>query len=123
MALEFLFSSIAMIAFGTILFLVARTLPRISEEDADLKHHSLFDRWFSSGIPDRIDAMLNTYIWKFFRRAKVVVMRLDNYLTERLKKMHPAGNGNGKPKIDFREIQENSTGEAVATKETSSAED
>jgi len=98
---------------------VARALPRLDEAALKPKRQSLLERWFTSEIPERVDALLGVYLGKFFRRLKVLLLRFDNYLSERIKKLSPTNsNGNGKPKIDFSELQQPTSsvkeGEAVA---------
>lgn len=104
---QFVFTNLFMISLGTILYLVARSLPRISGEDESRKPN-LLERWIMSDIPHKMDRTVNAYAGKLFRRLRIYVMRMDNFLTERLKKMN--GNGNGvlvsqaKPKIDLKDV-------------------
>jgi hypothetical protein len=67
----------------------------------------------TSDIPNQLDAITNVFLGKVFRRLKIHLMRFDNYLTERLKKMNPEGNGGEKPKIDFRQVTGEGTGESI----------
>lgn len=104
---QFIFTNLLMISLGTILYLVVRSLPRISEEE-ETKKPNILERWIISDIPYRLDLMVNAYAGKLFRKLKVYVMRLDNFLTERLKKMSGGENGGltgqVKPKIDLKDI-------------------
>ena len=107
--LQFILTNVFLIATGAFLFLMVRALPRIGEEAVREQKHTIFERWVMSEIPHRIDAVVNASLGKLFRKTKVVVMRLDNYLTTRLKKMSHQANGGGlngtmKPKIDFSEL-------------------
>ncbi|KKW45964.1 MAG: hypothetical protein A3A43_00375 [Candidatus Liptonbacteria bacterium RIFCSPLOWO2_01_FULL_56_20] len=97
---EFILTDILMVALGVFLFLVVRSLPRIVEDDAPPVRHTVLDRWITSEIPHKIDEAMASYSGKFFRKLKVLLMRLDNFLTERLKKMNAGANGAAKPKID-----------------------
>ena len=101
---QFIITDIVMLSLGTLLYIVARSLPRIEEDRSEPKAHSLVDRLIHSEVPHKIDMALNAYAGKFFRKLKVFLMRLDNYLTEKLKKIHTNGNGGGKQKIDFKDI-------------------
>jgi hypothetical protein len=103
---QFIFTNLLMISLGTILYLVVRSLPRIEEEET--KKPNLLERWILSDIPAKLDRSINAYAGKLFRKLKVYVMRLDNFLTEKLKKMNSGESGGltgqAKPKIDFKEI-------------------
>ncbi len=107
--LQFILTNVFLISLGAFIFLMIRALPRIGEEPTGGEGHTIFERWVMSEVPHRIDAALNASLWKLFRKTKVIVMRLDNYLTDRLKKIsHQTNggglNGNGKPKIDFSDL-------------------
>lgn len=96
-----------MISLGTILYLTVRSLPRISGEE-EVKKPNLLERWVTSEMPARLDRMMNTYAGKLFRKLKIYVMRMDNFLTEKMRKMNGGKNGglNGqaKPKMDLKDI-------------------
>lgn len=121
--LQFILTNIFLIAAGAFLFLMIRALPRIGEEAVPKDKKTIFERWVMSEIPHRIDAVLNASLGKLFRKTKVLVMRLDNYLTARLKKMSHQANGGGgltgtvKPKIDLSGL---SNGNGSGEKEVSS---
>jgi hypothetical protein len=101
---SFVFSTILMLSIGMLLYLVARALPRVEEEPHGKPN--ILDRWAASEIPEKVDATFNAYLAKFLRKTKVVLLKVDNSLTARLKKMTPSENGGltGKPKIDFKDI-------------------
>jgi hypothetical protein len=107
--LSFIFTTLLMLSLGAILYLMVRALPRVAEETAanggngapDRK--TLLDRWAHSEIPEKVDAALNGFLFKFFRKAKVTVLKLDNALGSRLQKMKPEDNA-AKQAIDFKEI-------------------
>jgi len=93
-----------MVSLGAILYLVARSLPRI-EENQDGQKTGILDRWASSEIPERIDAVLNGFVEKLLRKLKVILLKVDNSLAKHIKKVKPGPNGNGKPSgIDFKEM-------------------
>ena len=92
-----------MISLGTILYIVARSLPRIKEEGGPARQ-TFLDRLIISEIPHKVDTTINTFSGKLCRKLKVSLLKFDNYLSGRLKKMNLELNGNGKPKIDFLEL-------------------
>lgn len=102
--LSFIFSTILMLSLGSILYLAARTLPRVEEEPR--AKPNLLDRWAASELPEKIDTMFNAYLVKFLRKTKVLLLKVDNSLTDRLKKItqSPDTGLTGKPKIDFKDL-------------------
>ncbi|MDE2020155.1 MAG: hypothetical protein KGJ13_07470 [Patescibacteria group bacterium] len=103
--LFFAFSIIFFLATGAILYLMVRALPRVAEEAAaaDGNKKNWLDRWAHSELPEKIDNAVNGFLFKFLRKTKVTVLKLDNTLSNKLQKMKPE-EGNGKPAIDFKEI-------------------
>ncbi len=100
---SFIFTTLFMLSLGSILYLMVRALPRVAEETASNDHGSFLDRWAHSELPEKIDASINGFLFKFFRRARITVLKLDNALGSRLQKMKPEDT-NGKQAIDFKEI-------------------
>ena len=103
---QFIVTNILLVSLGAVLYIVARALPRIREDDGGRERETFLDRLVMSEIPHRVDTALNTYTGKIFRKLKVSLMRFDNYLTEKLKKMSAETNGNNKPKIDFSDLND-----------------
>jgi hypothetical protein len=101
---EFILTDIVMVSLGAMLYLLARSLPRIHEDEPEESKPTLIERWIMSEIPHKIDRVVTSYSGKTFRKLKVVLLKFDNYLTNRLKTMGTSDNG--KPKIDFNDIHE-----------------
>ena len=101
--LQFILTNILMISLGTILYLVARTLPRIDGEPSGKEN--ILDRLANSEIPEKVDVVLNSFLEKFLRRLKIFLMKIDNFVSERLKKIS-VKDGSSKAKIDFKDINE-----------------
>lgn len=99
--IEFIFVTVLMICFSTVLYLMVRALPRIEESPSDRK--SFLDRWAHSEIPEKVDAAWNGFLFKFLRKVKVGVLKLDNTLAKHLQKIKTAEQ-EPKSNIDFREI-------------------
>ncbi|MBI4084938.1 MAG: hypothetical protein HY432_00260 [Candidatus Liptonbacteria bacterium] len=99
--LQFILTTILMASLGTMLYLMARSLPRVEEEIYDKP--GFMDKLASSEVPEKIDAALNDFVLKFLRKIKVILLKVDNSITEKLKKISP-NNGNGKPRIDFKDL-------------------
>ena len=111
---QYILTNIFLLSIGLVLFLVVRSLPRVGEDgESAQRRQTLLERLVTSDIPNRLDAMTNVFLGKVFRRLKIHLLRFDNYLTERLKRMTPEGNGDSKPKIDFRQVAGEETGESI----------
>ena len=96
-----------MLSLGTILYLLIRALPRIDESETTPVKASILERWLTSEIPEKIDVILNNFLGKFFRKSKIFLLKIDNYITRRLEKMKSVGVQNGKSSLDFKQIVEN----------------
>ena len=76
--------TILIVSLGVIVYLVAAASPRIQDSDEALGGGS-FKARFGEIIPlDRLDTLLNATKDKWFRRLKVIVMRVDNFISKRL---------------------------------------
>ena len=98
---EFIFITILMLCLGTVLYLTVQALPRIVEEPGDEK--GFLERWARSELPEKIDAAFNTFLLKFLRKFKIIVLRLDNALSKQLRAVAPKENS-ANTNIDFKEI-------------------
>lgn len=104
---QFILTNIFLISVGTVIYMMVRALPRIDGAETSERKPTLIERWVNSGIPEKLDAITSSYAGKLLRKLKVVVLRLDNYLTEKLKKANTNGTGAaqpGNPNIDFKEM-------------------
>lgn len=116
--LQFILTTVLMASLGTMLYIVARSLPRVGEEPSGKP--SLFDRLSSSELPERIDAAFNNFLAKTLRKTKVVLLRIENFVNEKLKKF--STNGNGKPKIDFKELADEVSPEREEVEKTADSD-
>lgn len=108
--IEFIFTTILMLCLGTVLYLTAQALPRIAEEPGD--DGGFLERWARSEMPEKIDAAFNSFLLKFLRKFKIVVLRLDNALSKQLRAVSPKEDRTN-TNIDFKEI----AGDGNASKE------
>ena len=102
---QFIFTDLLMLSLGVILYVLVRTLPRI-EESVPVEKKSFLERWIASEIPEKIDAVMHGFLVKFLRKSKVFLLKVDNTLSSRLRKMNPEIDPLAKTKqnIDFSEI-------------------
>ncbi|HZX01245.1 MAG TPA: hypothetical protein VFE87_02555 [Candidatus Paceibacterota bacterium] len=72
------------VSLGVMVYLVAAAAPRIQDSDEALTE-TKFKARFGEIIPlDRLDTWLNAAKDKGFRRLKVIVMKVDNFISKRL---------------------------------------
>lgn len=90
-----------MLSLGAILYLMVRALPRITEEPSEKKN--FLDRLAHSDVPEKMDAALNSFLFKFLRKAKILVLKLDNMLSKKLRKIKSEEN-DVRSAIDFKEM-------------------
>jgi|SRR3989338_2019892 len=87
---NFILQTIVMVSLGTLIYLAARSLPRVSE--TDLKPDSLsdvLDRTIKKLPFEKADAAASYYLEVLLRRFKVAVLKLDNLLTRHLQNLKP----------------------------------
>lgn len=83
--LKFLLEIIIICAFGVIVYLFTRTLPRVDDAHVTSEEKKLKGDALSSYL-EKIDEWLTIIFEKFLRRAKVWVLKLDNLVNEQLNK-------------------------------------
>jgi hypothetical protein len=117
--LEFILVNILFISLGGILYIIAKTLPKINEDENEiLEKKSNLEKFIISDLPHKFDENLNFYTRKFFRKLKILILRLDNYLTHKLKNMNLDGEDK---KINFNDLNRNSEEEPeITSKENNS---
>lgn len=99
--MELIFIIILMLCLGTVLYLIVKALPRIAEVPGD--EVDFFDRWAHSELPEKVDAAINSFLLKFLRKIKVLILKLDNTLGKHVQKIK-AEDKEKKQSIDFKEI-------------------
>jgi hypothetical protein len=77
---------VVLVSCGTILYLIARSLPRVSESD-ETSRRGVVERWVTSDLPEKFDEWINNFLVKFLRKLKVFLLRVDNTLSHRLKRI------------------------------------
>ena len=105
---QFILTNVFSISLGVLLYFVIRTLPRIEPDNGVPDTKGFFERLIVSKIPERVDGAVNSFLFKFLRKFKVVLLKVDNIVGRQIKKIKPEANGNGensdKSAIDFAEI-------------------
>lgn len=91
---DFILQLMLMGALGTMVYLVARAVPRVPDGEAHLGSRGKLDAWLSSLPLERLDAVLNASLEKTLRKTKIAVLKVDNLITAYLNKVRSAS---GKP--------------------------
>ena len=93
---DFVLKIIIMLSLGTIVYLIARVMPRVSDEfiETEIKKK----HWFSHQWVERGDAVFNVYLEKFLRRTKILLMKLNNITDGNLSKIRNSNSNNGNNK-------------------------
>ncbi len=72
------------VSLGVIVYLVAAAAPRVQDSD-EVSDRTNFKARFGEIIPlDRLDNWFNTANDKVLRKLKVIVMKVDNFISKRL---------------------------------------
>lgn len=82
-----LFSSL-----GTIILLLARALPRVSDESGVVHPESFFDRLLRRLPLEKVDTFLNGVFEKLLRKLKVGVLKIDNVVSGYLARLRRTNN-------------------------------
>jgi hypothetical protein len=112
---NFILQTVLMLSLGTIIYLMARAIPRVGDEVSEPT--TKIDRWLNSLRLEKFDVLLGNFLEKALRKAKLILMKLDNVTSNYLDKIKQTklnGNGQkdkeGKPtlfdtKIEITEIE------------------
>ena len=80
-------------SLGVVIYLLARAVPRVLES-GDIAHApGRFDRLLSKLPLQKIDERINVFLEKFLRRAKITLMKLDNFINYHLGRLRKPSNG------------------------------
>ncbi len=71
-------------SLGVIVYMVAVATPRVQDSDEDLARTNFKARFGEIIQLDRLDTWLNAAKDKGLRRLKVVMMKIDNFISKRL---------------------------------------
>lgn len=95
---NFILQIFIMVSLGLVIFLVARTLPRIGETEA-LQNPKAKANWLSSFPFEKVDVVVNASTEKMLRKIKLILMKMDNTVSKQLNKFKKNGDsgntGNG----------------------------
>lgn len=81
---KFIVEILIMVSLGTILYLLAKTMPRIDDRESDIP--SLRTHWIMIYL-EKADQRLKFYWEKTLRRSGIVILKLDNIINKKLNKL------------------------------------
>jgi hypothetical protein len=87
---SFILQLVVMVSLAVIIYLVARTIPRIDENAVlgERKRH-FFDDFVSKLPLEKVDSIFSNLLEKMLRRSKIVIMKIDNILTRKISSFKP----------------------------------
>jgi|SRR3989344_3185170 len=85
-------------SLGVVILMMAKALPRVSDAGAPSRGPGFFERLISKLPMARIDENINSFLAKFLRKSKVLVMKIDNFINHRLGKLSKKAPNDEKPK-------------------------
>jgi hypothetical protein len=89
---DFIVHIVLVSSLAAMIYLLARALPRVSDDEGVLGA-GFFDRLVDRLPLQRIDLAMSTFFEKALRKAKILVLKLDNVLNEyieQIRKHSPA---------------------------------
>jgi|GEM_PF-6877503 len=110
----FILEQVFLISIGIVVYLVVRTLPAVDGFDVQREKRAEKQRSWAKKWQRWIDTLDQRFVHlleKILRRAKVWVLKLDNYVSGHITSMTSKTNGNG------NEQKESIFGEAVPEEE------
>ena len=100
----FILELVFFISFGVIVFLFVRKLPYVSDIPSGMPSpHKTF---FRAEWIDKIDRKLIDLLSKWLRKMKLVVMRLDNYVSRHIEKIKQRHTSESNQQNILKEIQQ-----------------
>lgn len=85
---DFVLQTLIFLSLSVVIYLVARGVPRVSDEPAGAVHvPSSFDRLVSKLPLAKIDSIFNSFLEKFLRKIKVLIMKFDHLIGKWINKV------------------------------------
>ncbi|MDD5547335.1 MAG: hypothetical protein PHN74_00295 [Candidatus Pacebacteria bacterium] len=98
---DFLLQTFIMASLAVMIYLIAKTIPRVSELATTSEKKGFLESFFKKIPWHKIDFFLESMGEKMLRKLKVFLLRIDNVVSKRLNKFRTADNekANFKPDI------------------------
>jgi len=98
---NFTLQVITIVSLGIIVYLLTRALPRVPEKErvSQSSVGDFFDRKIGRHIPlEKLDARAHSLIEKILRKIKVLVMKTDNFVDDRIDQLKKTKKSSGEEK-------------------------
>lgn len=92
---DFILQAIFFASAALMAFLAARALPRVEPAENPKSVWSHIDEWFGRLPLHRLDDRVNAFLFKFLKRTRLVVMKIDNRIIRHLDKVKSAADRGG----------------------------
>ncbi len=83
---SFILQILVFVSLGLIVYLLVKAAPRVGNEPLP-KQVNPFDKLMAKVPMAKIDENINSFLSKFLRKSKVVIMKIDNFINHRLGKL------------------------------------
>jgi hypothetical protein len=85
---DFILQVTAVVSLGVVIFVLTRAVPRIGEiSPGGNRALDQIDQLIAKIPLDKADAMLNSFLGKILRRIRLVIMRVDNFVNEKITRL------------------------------------
>lgn len=86
--IKFVLEILVFSSLGLVIYMIARAIPRVPEETSAPRRANWVDRLMAKIPMSKIDDNINSFFAKFLRKVRVVVMKADNFINDRLGKLN-----------------------------------
>lgn len=80
-----------------VVYMFVRALPRVADIDEPPTIYDYFDAWLAKLPLHHVDSRLNALLFKFLKRMRVIVMKIDNHLMHQLNRVKQNGEFGASP--------------------------
>lgn len=101
--LRFIIQTLIMLSLGAMLYLMAKALPRVEDENQDAVRMSQSK---IMAYVERFDEIFKVSLEKALRRLRVWLLRLDNFISKKLNRFKKNGTREAKPSLTSEEGKE-----------------
>ena|SRR3989344_4816510 len=90
--MNFVLQILVFTSLGTVIYLLARALPRVGDLPSPERKPNFLDRMISKVPMAKIDESLDSFFAKTLRKIKVLILKIDNFINDRLGKLSKKSN-------------------------------
>ncbi len=88
---DFILQAVFFGSLAVMAFLFARALPRVEEATDPKGIYDHIDEWLGKLPLQHLDERANSFMFKFLKRTRVIVMKLDNRIIRHLDRVRKSG--------------------------------